>query len=369
MPSTNFQHFADFSNQDFFVGIDVHKNSWTVAVRSLGLQVDRFTQPPSAGILSGHLKKKFPGGEYFSVYEAGFFGTTIHERLCSLGIRNRIVNPGDVPATDKQKKTKTDLHDSCTLAEHLEKGNLKGIEVLPREQQELRSLFRLRVSKSRDLTRANNKLKSFLIYFGVELPGSWNRAAYLSRRVLNWLTNLELATQAGNECFKGYLEDILYQRGRLLTITRQLRSQMQVHYPRQYEWLVSVPGIGMQTAMGLLAEIGDFARFRDPDQFCSFLGLMPWEDSSGDTLHTKGIQPRCNHYLRPLIIEASWAAIRKSSDLLLYYRKHAAKNSKHAIVKVARKLALTARGVVQNQQPYDPAHGRRQVMKQIKSKV
>lgn len=136
------------------------------------------------------------------------------------------MHPGDIPTTDKQKKTKTDLHDSRSLAEHLEKSNLKGIVVLPREQQELRSLFRLRVSKSRDLTRANNKLKGFLIYFGVELPGSWNRAAYMSKKVLKWLNNLELSTSAGTLCLKEYLQDILYRRDRLLTITKLLRSQV-----------------------------------------------------------------------------------------------------------------------------------------------
>ena len=110
----------------------------------------------------------------------------------------------------------------------------------------------------------------------------------------------------------------------------------------------------MKTAIALLAEIGDFERFKDPDQFCSFLGLMPWENSSGETFRTKGIQPRCNQFLRPLIIETAWAAIRHAPKLLLYYRKHAVKNSKHAIVKVARKLVLIARGVVLKRQRYDP---------------
>lgn len=354
MPITNFQHFADYSNQDFYIGIDVHKKSWTVTIRSLNLQLGFFTQPPCPNTLAAHLKKKFPGGNYFSVYEAGFFGTTIHDQLCSLGIHNIIVHPGDIPTTDKQKKTKTDLHDSRSLAGYLEKNNLKGIYVLPREQQELRSLFRLRISKSRDLTRAINKLKGFLIYFGIELPDSWNRSAYLSKRTLNCLSDLRLATQAGNLCLREYLEDILYRRARLVAITSQLRSQVQTYYSTPYECLLSIPGIGMKTAIALLAEIGDFERFKDPDQFCSFLGLMPWENSSGETFRTKGIQPRCNQFLRPLIIETAWAAIRHAPKLLLYYRKHAIKNSKHAIVKVARKLVLIARGVVLKRQRYDP---------------
>ena len=51
MPSTNLQNSVDFSGQKFYVGLDVHKKSWSVTVRSLGIQVAHFTQPPSAEAL------------------------------------------------------------------------------------------------------------------------------------------------------------------------------------------------------------------------------------------------------------------------------------------------------------------------------
>jgi transposase len=120
------------------------------------------------------------------------------------------------------------------------------------------------------------------------------------------------------------------------------------YWPRDkqtYESLLSVPGIGSVTAMGLIAELADFTRFDDPDEYSSYLGLCPWEDSSGDTIKTKGVQPRCNRHLRPLLVEASWVAIRKSRTLFAYYSKHSGKDGKKAIIKVARKLAMIAKGV------------------------
>ena len=144
-----------------------------------------------------------------------------------------------LPGSNLQK---TANHDSRALAECLEKRGLKNIHILSREQQELRALFRLRVSKSRDLTRAINKLKGFPFYFGLKFPESWNHA-YISKRALSWLESLQLTTQAGSLTLKEYLQDVLYRRERLLTITRQLRSQVQSHYSRQYELLLSVPGI------------------------------------------------------------------------------------------------------------------------------
>lgn len=352
MPTTKLQKLLDFRGQKFYIGIDVHKNSWSVTIRSLNLHLEHFSQPPSVKVLVNHLRNKYSGGDYYSAYEAGFCGTGIHDELCKLGVYNMIVNPADIPATDKQNKNKTDVRDSRSIAFHLEKGNLHGIYIMPRGGQELRSLFRLREAKARDMARTTNRLKGFLLYFGVSLSQAFEGKEYISSKVLTWLSGLELASEAGKITLKRYMDDLIYHRGQLLKITQELRKQVQSIYVDQYQCLLSVPGIGPITAIALLAEIGDFNRFDNPAEYCSFLGLIPWEDSSGEKIYSKGIQPRCNKHLRPLIVEASWIAIRKEPYLLNYYRKHAIKNSKHAIVKVARKLALIGRGVVQKLERY-----------------
>jgi transposase len=151
-------------NDDYYIGLDVHKNSWTVTVRTLGLEVAHFTQAPDAIKLSQYLQNKFPAERYFSAYEAGFSGTSSHYALCQLGISNIIVNPADIPQTDKQKKNKNDLHDSRSIARYLEKGLLSAIYVMPPEQQERKALFRCRETTVRDATRTINRLRSFYIY-------------------------------------------------------------------------------------------------------------------------------------------------------------------------------------------------------------
>jgi len=368
MPSTNLQNSIDFKGQNFYVGLDVHKKSWAVTIRSMGIEVARFTQPPNAAALLAYLQKNYPGGKYFSAYEAGFCGTGIHEQLCKLGIANILIHAADIPATDKQKKNKTDLHDSRTIAERLEKRDLNPIHVLTRGQQELRSLFRLRECKVKDMVIANNRLKSFLMYFSIELPQTIGRKEYLSIKAMEWLSNLELAGNAGTITLKQYIEELRYQRKQLYQITKLLREQIQATDMQTYQYLLSVPGIGGVTAMGLISEIADFKRFGDPDQYCSFLGLCPWEDSSGDIIKTKGMQPRCNRHLRPLLVEASWMAIRKSPALFAYYSKHAVRNPKSAIVKVARRLALIAKGVATSQQLYQADYLQNMKQKQQEQK-
>jgi transposase len=352
MLRTNLQKQNDFTGQDFYIGLDVHKNSWYVTIRSLKIEVGHFTQAPDAGALHQYLQRNFPGGRYHSAYEAGFCGTGAHEQLCKAGINNIIVHAADVPTTDKQKKSKTDLRDSRAIADHLERGNLHGIYVLSQEQQELRSLFRLRECKVIDTTRANNRLKSFLMYYGIIIPESVSKRGDLTGRALTWL-DLELRSAAGTITLGQYVAELKYQRKQLFELTKTLRGQVMAYDKQTYINLITIPGLGSITAMGLIAEIVDFRRFEDPDEYASLLGLCPWEDTSGDCIVTKGIQPRCNKHLRPLIIEASWHSIRKSRNLFAYYSKHSGgKNGKKAIVKVARKLAMIARGVAMSGQPY-----------------
>jgi transposase len=352
MLRTNLQKQNDFTGQDFYIGLDVHKDSWYVTIRSLKIEVGHFTQVPDAAALHQYLQRNFPRGRYHSAYEAGFCGTGAHEQLCKAGINNIIVHAADVPTTDKQKKSKTDLRDSRAIADHLERGNLHGIYVLSQEQQELRSLFRLRECKVIDTTRANNRLKSFLMYYGIIIPESVSKRGDLTGRALTWL-DLELRSAAGTITLGQYVAELKYQRKQLFELTKTLRDLVMAYDKQTYINLITIPGLGSITAMGFIAEIGDFGRFDDPDQYASLLGLCPWEDTSGDCIVTKGIQPRCNKHLRPLIIEASWHSIRKSRNLFAYYSKHAAgKNGKKAIVKVARKLAMIARGVAKSGQPY-----------------
>ena len=56
---------------------------------------------PEPEALHKYLVSNYPGANYFSVYEAGFCGFWIHEKLMDLGITNIVVNPADVPTLKK----------------------------------------------------------------------------------------------------------------------------------------------------------------------------------------------------------------------------------------------------------------------------
>ena len=62
----------DFNNQQFYLGMDVHKKSWKVTIRTGGSVLKTYSMNPSPQELSKYMHEKYPGGIYHSVYEAGF---------------------------------------------------------------------------------------------------------------------------------------------------------------------------------------------------------------------------------------------------------------------------------------------------------
>jgi transposase len=70
--------------------------------------------------------------------------------------------------------------------------------------------------------------------------------------------------------------------------------------------LVRFRGIATLTALGLIAEIGDFARFSNPRELMSWLGMTPSEYSSGEQQHRGHITRAGNAHARRLLVEAAW---------------------------------------------------------------
>ncbi len=65
-------------------------------------------------------------------------------------------------------------------------------------------------------------------------------------------------------------------------------------------------GIKLLTAVGIAAEIGDFTRFVKAGNFMGFVGLVPSENSSGQSRRQGGITKTGNRHVRRLLIEAAW---------------------------------------------------------------
>ncbi|WP_430817915.1 IS110 family transposase [Carboxylicivirga sp. RSCT41] len=344
-----------FKGQDIYVGIDVHLKSWVVTIMLEEVVHKTFSQDPDANKLFAYLQKYFPGGNYHSIYEAGFCGFSIHRELTRVGIHNIVVNPADIPTTDKERKQKEDRRDSRKLARSLRNKEVEGIYVPSQTLEELRGLVRYRKTLSRELGRHKNRIKSYLYYNGIKIPVELNSASkYWSRQFTSWLSRLELSTPQGTMVIKETLDTAEFLRHKLLFITRELRKlNKDSAYSKLLSLLQGIPGIGFITALTILTELVTITRFRSLDQLCSYFGLVPTTNSSGDKDKVGSITKRANSLLRVSIIEAAWIAIRYDPALSLkYVELRSRMEPQCAIIRIAKKLLNRIRFVIKNEQEY-----------------
>jgi len=346
----------DFTDQQIYVGMDIHKKSWSISILTDKFEHKTFTQPPNVEVLVKYLNRNFPGGSYKSVYEAGYSGFWIHDRLQEHGVQCHIVNPADVPTKDKERRSKTDRVDCRKLARSLRNGEIESIYVPSRPKVEDRSLLRTRHSMVRKQTRCKNQIKSILHFYGIQIPEELGDS-YWSNRFIAWIETITMERASGNFILKVHLEELNNTRKIIADLTRGIRSLADSEEYRQNVCLLkTLPGISTLTAMTLLTELYDINRFRNVDKLCSYIGLIPDTDSSGETERKTGITKRRNAQLRGILIESSWIAVRKDPALMMAFNTLCKKMPKtNAIVRIARKLLNRIRHVLKTQQEYVPA--------------
>jgi len=342
----------DFSGHNVYVGLDVHGASWAVNILVDEIEHRRFTQPPDPLVLCNYLNTNFPGANYYSAYECGFSGYHHHRKLLELGIHNIVINPADLPVTDKEKINKRDPIDSRRISRALQNNQLKGIHVFNPKHEQFRSLFRMRWRAAKEHRRVKNRIRSFLHYYGMLPPEELN-PDYWTIAFLSWLKQLQLPTQAGTLALNYLLTSFESTKTQVLQVTRQLRQQVKLHYLDIFNRLMTVPGIGPINAMCLIAEIGDMSRFKSCKQLASFVGLIPRSHQSGVKDPNCSLTYRSNKYLRSALVESAWMALRYDPALLKYYKEKITKyKAQVAIIKIAHKVLNRIRYVWLNEDTY-----------------
>ena len=275
------------------------------------------------------------------MYEAGFCGFWIHERLTALGIDNIVVNPADVPTKSSEKLRKTDTVDSGKLARSLRANELKGIYTPDSVSLEMRSLIRLKNSITKDTTRQKNRLKSQLRYLGIEIPqefltpfSNWSKRFF---RLVEGDRDAHPERPSGPR--HSYPASGRVTPSETGDDTGFTDIGQDGSIPRTARLIMSVPGFGQATGMAFLSEICDITRFRNAEQLAAYIGMIPMCHSSGEKDGTGDITIRKHAVMRCNPIEAAWVAVRQDPAMNLFYTEQCKRMPKSkAIVKVARKL-------------------------------
>lgn len=285
------------------VGLDVHARSIRLAAVCADELLCEQTLPYDEEALERVLRQ-WP--RVRCCYEAGPTGFGLYRYLVERGLECEVVAPGLVPQRPGDR-VKTDPRDARKLARLLQGGLLEPIHVPSPELEAARDLVRAREDARLDRMRDRQRLSKFCLRHGRLLPTTgWT----MTRR--KWLAEQRFEHATQQITFDSYLHTVDLVDARVEQLERAIRETAE-----QQPWcelvarLRCLRGIDTLTALGLVTEIGDFARFQTAEQFMAFVGLVPSERSSGEKRRQGSITKVGNSHVRRLLVESAWHARRR----------------------------------------------------------
>lgn len=342
----------DTARPKLYIGLDIHKRSWKIHTSTDLFDGRDFNCPPSSDSLKKLVLKHYNGHEVFIAYEAGCFGYTAHRNFESYGWHSIVFNPADLSKTGLSQYQKTDSIDARLICRELKDNRLSCIHIPSVEREQLRCLFRRRISLVKDFRAIKSEIKMELLYLGIKIPDIYDKQAKWSKSFISWIAGLECEHMTATHSIQSRLLQYRFIDAQIKEVSNVLRAYCRKYYKEDYYLLRSVPGIGALVACGILSEIGDLRRFTNFRQLASYVGLCPSIYQSGDNYKSLGISIRGNRIMRSYFVEASWIALRFDPVMQAYWRTHSGKDPKRILIKVARKLLSRTHAVIKTGIPY-----------------
>lgn len=331
------QFIRGFEHDPFYVGLDVHKRSYHLALRRAdGRTVSAVTPPSPAAIVQLLLSLKIPIGAV--AYESGPTGFSLARLLQHEGFAVIVAAPSKIPRPVTQG-AKCDRLDCLKLAEYAAKGMLRAIAIPSPEEEARRTLLRRRHMLVDSVRRCKQRIKGLILFLGIDEPKELERWNHDVETVLLALS----MDSAARMTLESYLRELTFNLEELRRVELQLKSLAKsAHLTTTMACLQSVPGVGTVVATTFAFELFRPERFRRPEEVASYLGLAPVVRQSGSKNPCGRLVAAGQTRLRSLLIEAAWMWRAKDGYAEKLYNRLIGKTgiAQKAIAALARRLAI-----------------------------
>jgi transposase len=288
-----------------YVGIDVHRKRSQVAVVTEEGQVQANRNVPNGVAPILRVIGDLPTGTPVA-FEAAYGWGWLVELLEDYGFAPHLVHPLRCKAI-ASARLKNDKVDAAILAQLLRADLLPEAWIAPKEVRELRALLRHRVALVRLCTGLRNRIHAVVADHGHDRPDAFWTGAYWTGPGRAWLSGLPLPAVS-----RRVVADSLAVIDAIAPTIEQLDREVHARAktdPR-VKVLTALPGVGEFTAMVLLAEIGDIARFSNARKLASWAGLTPTVRGSDQTVHHGQASKQGSPYVRWVLGQAAHIAKR-----------------------------------------------------------
>lgn len=291
---------------EVFVGIDVAKlrNAIAIAdgerggeVRFLG-EVD--ASPDAMRRVVQRIVAKHERAHF--CYEAGPTGYGLHRLITGMGYSCDVVAPSLIPRRAGDR-VKTNRRDAIGLAKLLRAGELTPVWVPDEGHEAMRDLVRARAAAVETQRVHRQQVGAFMLKHGRIFP----RKTTWGARHLRWLQEQSFDHPAHQIALQELVDAVRTSGERIVRIEAAIREYLS-------SWslapvvgaLQALRGVELIVAVTFATEIGDMRRFDSPRQLMGYLGLVPSERSTGDTIRRGGITKAGNGRVRHMLVESAW---------------------------------------------------------------
>ena len=296
-----------------YVGMDVHKESFSLCCYTNEKETAEYPQRTEAHyskVLNYIEAMRFHYGRnalFICGYEAGCLGYTLYKQLMAHNVECVILAPTTMLQQKGRKRVKTDKRDAALIARCLAHHDYSPVYIPTEQDEQVKEYLRMRSDYKQKLKELKQQILSFCLRHGCiydGTKGNWTQGH------LKWLRELRLPGLYA-DILQEYLATYNYYIDVLERTEKQIEAFASVEpYADDVKNLSCFMGIKTLTALTVLTEIGDFKRFAKAENFASYIGLTPGEDSSGGDKNYLGITKAGNVNVRCLLVEAAQSYCR-----------------------------------------------------------
>ncbi len=246
---------------------------------------------------------------------------------------------------------KTDKNDARTLAEFLARDILPKSHLCTPESESLRRILKSRSLMVQDAVALKNQAHAIMLAYGyITLPSQFQSRS--SRTKL--LTKIPAKVQ---EVIEIIFETLDIVENQVRVLERRLKKITADN--DNINLLMTIPGIGIVNACTIYSYIDDIERFENYKNFSAYCGLVPWVQTSNETVYYGKITKRGPQELRTALVQCVVAMVRmpvKTSQMGIIKQYHKLKDEKSsgkAIIATARKLSRIIYIMLKTKTPFD----------------
>ena len=296
-----------------YVGMDVHKETFSLCCYTNEKEKAEYNQK-----VTGHYSKvlnyleamRFHYGNevtFICGYEAGCLGFTLYHQLTEHNVKCVILAPTTMARPSGKKKAKTDKRDAALIARCLAHHDYSPVHIPTKKDEQVKEYIRMRNDHKLALKKIKQQILSFCLRHSYRFEGT---SHHWTQTHLKWPRSLK-----PDRLYEEILTEYLLTFDQLTDKLERLDERIvelstDSDYRDNVHKLTCFLGVKTQTALSVLVEVGDFKRFSSAPQFASYLGLVPGEDSSGDSQNRLGITKAGNSHVRMLLVEAAQSYAR-----------------------------------------------------------